>query len=80
MKRFWIMLLAVAMALVIALPAGAGKPNQSDLVCGVISLYRSWLAIGAGAENVSKATFGQILRFWHIGLLQCLVLAWVALL
>ena len=26
MKRFWIMLLAVAMALVIALPAGAGKP------------------------------------------------------
>jgi hypothetical protein len=26
MKRFWIMLLAIAMALVIALPAGAGKP------------------------------------------------------
>jgi hypothetical protein len=27
MKRFWIILLAVAMALVIALPAGAGKPE-----------------------------------------------------
>jgi hypothetical protein len=26
MRRFWIMLLAIAMALVIALPAGAGKP------------------------------------------------------
>jgi hypothetical protein len=29
MKRFWIILLAVAMALVIALPAGAGKPELS---------------------------------------------------
>jgi hypothetical protein len=28
MKRFWIPLLAVAMALVIALPAGAGKPPK----------------------------------------------------
>jgi hypothetical protein len=27
MKRFWIMLLAIAMALVIALPAGAGRPE-----------------------------------------------------
>jgi hypothetical protein len=27
MRRFWIMLLAIAMALVIALPAGAGKPQ-----------------------------------------------------
>ena len=27
MKRFWIILLAIAMALVIALPAGAGKPD-----------------------------------------------------
>ena len=26
MKRFWIIVLAVAMALVVALPAGAGKP------------------------------------------------------
>jgi hypothetical protein len=30
MKRFWITLLAVAMALVIALPAGAGKPEEPD--------------------------------------------------
>jgi hypothetical protein len=30
MKRFWIMLLAVALALVIALPAGAGKPEKPD--------------------------------------------------
>jgi hypothetical protein len=29
MKRFWIMLLAVALALVIALPAGAGKPDRN---------------------------------------------------
>ncbi len=29
MRRFWIMLLAVAVALVIALPAGAGKPDCS---------------------------------------------------
>jgi hypothetical protein len=28
MKRFWITLLAVAMALVIALPAGADKPKK----------------------------------------------------
>jgi hypothetical protein len=28
MKRFWITLLAVAMALVIALPAGADKPEK----------------------------------------------------
>ncbi|RLE20175.1 MAG: hypothetical protein DRJ50_11160 [Actinobacteria bacterium] len=30
MKRFWIMLLAVAVALVIALPAGAGQPDFCD--------------------------------------------------
>ena len=30
MKRFRIILLAVAMALVIALPAGAGKPGKPD--------------------------------------------------
>ena len=30
MKRFWIMLLAVAMALVIALPATADKPDKPD--------------------------------------------------
>ena len=30
MRRFWIMLLAVALALVIALPAGAGKPDKPD--------------------------------------------------
>ena len=30
MKRFWIMLLAVAMAIVIALPAAAGNPNKPE--------------------------------------------------
>ncbi len=34
MRRFWIMLLAVAMALVIALPAGAGKPCCNPDGCG----------------------------------------------
>ena len=30
MRRFWIILLAVAMAIVIALPAAAGNPNKPE--------------------------------------------------